>query len=266
MKVITTLASCFFLINIAIAIAKPKNLKNHNSLPSGPEVTKSLLKKFSKNYKNNADLKKLKNEVLKFSGKAVPALIGVMKSKKYPDKSRWLATFLLGRIVGQKSVPFIAKFTKHPNWIMRMASLKTLLALNEKKYAGVYVDSLKDDSFIVRTQALNNIRKLKLTNLSPHVWAMLYDKRNYYEGNKKGKDNKTKGTNLIKTVIKTIGDFKFAKAKVPLLKMINKDKYDNIFAELDYSLQSITGKQSPRGPKKIKKHFWHRIALSEVTI
>ena len=71
---------------------------------------------------------------------------------------------------------------------------------------------------------------------------------------------------MQKKVIKLVGDFKFIKAKKPLLKMISKDKYDNIFSEIDYSLSIITGKKSPKGPKKVKKHFWGRVALSEISL
>ena len=76
-----------------------------------------------------------------------------MKSDKYPEKNRWVATFLLGRIMGKKSSSFVSRFVEHPNWVLRMASLKTLLALKEERYQKKYIKALKDNSFIVRTQA-----------------------------------------------------------------------------------------------------------------
>src|SRR3989339_895442 len=160
-----------------------------------------------------------------------------MKWGKFADKNRWIATFLLGKIMGEKSAPFIAKFTEHPSWIMRMASLKTLLALNQEKYGDRYAALLKDNSFIVRLQALENIRHLNLANYSANVWAMLYDKKNYYAS----KDSKTsKRTNLIKEAIKVVGDLKFTKAQEALLKMSANKKYSDIFQEIDYSLEKIT--------------------------
>lgn len=206
-------------------------------------------------------MEKLKKDTLNKAGKAVPTLVEVMKSSKYPDKNRWMATFLLGQITGKKGVPFLAKFMKHPHWVMRMASMKTLLALKEKKFAPEFAASLKDKSFIVRKQALENIDKLKLTEKAPHVWAMLYDKRNYYEG-KKGK----KRTNLIKEAIRVVGRLKFEKAKTPLLSMIQKKKYEDIFDDMDYSLQLILQKKSPKGNQNIKRRFWQRIAMAETTI
>jgi HEAT repeat protein len=176
-------------------------------------------------------------------------------------KNRWVATFLIGRIMGKKSSPFLAKFLKHPNWVMRMASLKTLLALKEKGYGVAYASALKDRSFIVRKQALENIRKLELNDKGAEVWSMLYDKRNYYNP----KDGQKKRTNLIREAIKTIGDLKFGKAKTALLSMVQKEKYKDIFNEIDYSLTKITGKKSPEDTN-LKKRFWKKIAISNQTI
>ncbi|MCF8058738.1 MAG: HEAT repeat domain-containing protein [Bacteriovoracaceae bacterium] len=223
-------------------------------------VRKVLLGEFKKNL-SGPEVIRLKKQTLTYSGKAIPALIQVMKSDTYPDKNRWVATFLVGRIMGKKSSPFLAKFLKHPNWVMRMASLKTLLALKEKSYSVAYAKALKDRSLIVRKQALENIRKLGLNDKGAEVWSMLYDKRNYYNP----KDGQKKRTNLIREAIKTVGDLKFEKAKTPLLSMAQKDKYEDVFSEIDYSLSKITGKKSP-DDTNLKKRFWKKMAISNQTI
>lgn len=228
--------------------------------PKSTQMVKQvLLSEFKRDLKAT-EVAKLKKQTLSYSGKAIPALVEVMKSEKYPDKNRWVATFLVGQIMGKKSSPFLAKFLKHPHWIMRMASLKTLLALQEKSYGDYYAKALKDRSFIVRKQALDNIRKLNITKNAPNVWAMLYDKRNYYTP----KGGSKKRTNLIKEAIKTVGELKFEKAKTALLSMVQKDKYKDIFEEIDYSLTQITGKKSPNG-EKLKKRFWKKMAISNQT-
>ena len=240
-------------------------------------ITQSLLKKFAKK-SSKKELVTLKKEVLSYKGKSVPALVQVMKSGEYPEKNKWIATFLLGQVMGKKSAPFVSKFLKHPSWVMRMASLKTLLALKRVEYKRSYSNALKDKSFIVRSQALDNISKLNLTSEAPFVWQMLYDKRNYYSPkpkknlkSKNAKNVKTqnvenlKRTNLIKKVIATIGDLKFQKAKGPLLTMTQKNKYNDIFKEIDLSLIKITGKKSPAGSMKIKKRYWSKIAIANKT-
>lgn len=223
-------------------------------------IEKNLLNEFKKDLKA-PEILKLKKKTLTFSGKAIPALVKVMKSNAYPEKNRWVATFLVGRIMGKKSSPFLAKFLRHPNWVMRMASLKTLLALGEKRYDQAYAMALKDNSFIVRKQALTNIRKLNIEKRAPEVWSMLYDKRNYYSP----KEGTKKRTNLIKEAVRTVGDLKFKKAVKPLLSMSQKEKYQDIFSEVDYALSKILNKKSPK-EESLKKRFWKKLAIAEKTI
>jgi HEAT repeat protein len=249
------LKNCSFVVTLLSCLTV-------NASINASEVKDVLLQKYMSNYNTKLQMAELKSETLKHGGKSVEALIEVMKNGKYPDKNRWVATFLLGQIMGEKSAPFLAKFLQHPNWIMRMASLKTMLALRQKSYGPQYAMLLSDESFIVRAQALDNIRTMALTNTAPQVWSMLYDKKNYYQPSLNGKALKSKRSNIIKSVIVTIGDLKFEKAKLPLIKMIQKDKYNDIFNEMDQSLTKITGEKSPSTDSKAKRIFWQRMALN----
>ncbi|MBL6988264.1 MAG: HEAT repeat domain-containing protein [Bacteriovoracaceae bacterium] len=255
------LLSCWLLLlstNSFSNVAKlpPKPSKEIPAVFKDPLLAK-LGRKYLQDYTTKKELIALKKETLEFSGKAVPVLIDVMKKAIYPDKNRWIATFLLGQIMGKKSAPFVAKFLEHPNWIMRMASLKTLLALKERRFGKLYSNLLKDNSLIVREQALENVNKLKLDKFAPKVWAMLYDKRNYY---KVGKSKSKKRSNIIKKIIKVVGNFKFKKAKAPFYKMIQKNGYSDVFFELDYALNKITGRESPDGNMDIKRNYWSKLA------
>lgn len=204
----------------------------------------------------------LKHDVLRSAGKAVPVLLDVMKRDEFPDRNRWLATFLLGQIMGKKASPLLVKFTQHPNWVMRMAALKTLLALKDTQQGEVFAKALRDKSFLVRRQALDNIAHMQLTEYSAHVWAMLYDKRNYYEGTQGDQE----GTNLIRRAVRVVGDLKFEKALKPLFSMLQKKKYDEIHADIRYALEQITGKKTPKGSVDIQQRFWQKTALSYQTL
>ena len=193
----------------------------------------------------------LKKATLQHRQKAVPLLIKVMKDSKFPDKNRWHATFFLGEIMGKKSAPFIAKFSDHPHWMLRVASLKALMALKQDQYLGVYSKALHDPSLIVRVQALDNISQLNIRPLAPHVWAMLYDKSNYV-----GEAGKLKRTSIVKSIIRTVGDLEFEKAEKPLAKLIQKPKYQDLLQDLDYSLEKITGRHSPKSSDLARRNFW----------
>lgn len=195
---------------------------------------KVLLARFEKGAMSKAELKKLQNETINYYGKAVPVLISVMKGEKYPDKNRWIATLLLGQIVGEKSAPFISKFSKHENWMLRLASLKTLLALSRKEHSNLYREALKDKSLLVRSQAIDNITKLDLRSEAPYVWKMLFDSENYYKSGKS-----LKRSDLIKKVVRAVGDLKYSGAKSALQKMAKKPSYKDIHVDIAYALKQL---------------------------
>ena len=245
-------------------IKAPSEVKTEvKALIKVPEKIKShpLYSSYIKKNKTKESLTNLKAKTLAMKQKAVPLLTYVMRSKQFPERNRWIATFMLGRIMGAKSSNFISKFAFHPNWMMRLASLKALLALKQKQYKGIYSRLLKDKAMIVRLQALENIKKLELKELAPYVWAMLYDKKNY-----SGPQGQRKRGDLIKEVIRSMGDLGFKKARKPMLTMIQKKRYKDIHEELDYSLSKLSDRESPEGSISIKKHFWKKIATSELTI
>jgi hypothetical protein len=199
----------------------------------------------------------IKRHALKHGSKCVPLLIQVMKESKYPEQNRWQATMLLGRIMGKKSAPFIARFSEHPHWMMRVASLKALLALRQDSYHAVYSKALRDPSLIVRVQALDNISRMQLKPLAPHVWNMLYDQSNY-----SGDVGNRKRTSIVKSVIRTLGDIRYDKAQRPLAKLIQNPKYSDLAEDLDYSLEKITGQTSPNSADQRRK-FWSKLAAAE---
>lgn len=201
----------------------------------------------------------IKRHTLKHRHKSVPVLIKVMKESKYPEQNRWQATMLLGQVMGKKSAPFIAKFIDHPHWMMRVASLKALLGLKQDQYHQVYSKALKDSSLIVRVQALDNISKMKIAPLAPQVWNMMYDKSNY-----SGDAGNRKRTSIVKSIIRTVGDVRFEKAKAPLAKLIQKAKYQDLVEDLDYSLEKITGEVSPNSSLELRRKFWSKVNTNRV--
>ena len=195
---------------------------------------------------------RLKAMTFSLKAKSVPTLIKVMKEGSYPDRNRWHATMLLGQVMGKPSAAFIAKFSDHPAWMMRVASLKALAALHEE-YKAVYSRALKDPSLIVRVQALDNITHLKLTDLAPNVWNMMYDQTNYT-----GSNGQRKRTSIVRSVIRTIGVLKYEPASKALAKLIQKPKYQDLTEDLDFSLSKITGQSAPVATVQGKREFWKK--------
>ena len=237
-------------------IVQTKKKKPSKKSASISVEQEGLLIAYKKDTKNKKELKVLKNKTLKLGPKSIPVLIKVVKDAQYPDKNRWMAMFLIGRIVGKKSSAFVSKFLKHPNWVLRLASLKTLLALKERSFGGHFSLLLKDKSLLVRSQALENIRTLGLKQYAPDVWKTLFDKNNYTK-TKAG----AKRTFIIGKAIKTMGDLEFTKVQRPLFQMIQKNKYKGLVPDIEYSLEKMTGKKGPKGTLSAKRHFWKRLAV-----
>lgn len=241
---------------------KSENKKIEKKILKGEVIPSTSLEAlYLKEVKHKSQLVILKKESLALKQDAVPTLLKVMRSNHYPSESRWVATYMLGRIMGVKAAPLISKYASHSNWMLRLASLKVLLHLGQKKYKGIYARLLEDQSLIVRHQALQNIKKMEIKELAPYVWKMLYNKKNYV-----GMDGQKKRSNIIKDAIKTVGDLGFTEAKKPMLKMFSKNKYKDVYSELDYSLSKLSDKPSPDGSLAVKKIFWKKAETNEITI
>tara|TARA_B100000925_G_scaffold87749_1_gene63212 strand:+ start:4742 stop:5350 length:609 start_codon:yes stop_codon:yes gene_type:complete len=181
--------------------------------------------------KNVAELKRL----IKINPKRnVPVLFSVMKNDKMPEQSRWLATILIGKTLGKRSIDYLAKYTVHPQVILRLASLKSLLSLEAGMKADIFEKALFDKSLLVRKQALEAIRKLKIQTAESSLLNMLIDKKNYYIKNKK-----LKRSPIIKDVIQTIGELRLKGSKKILLRLRNKESYQDLYPVLDYAISRM---------------------------
>lgn len=122
----------FFLISSNCFAGIKDSKKSIQEKTSEVKQLKQVESLFKRELKQN-EIVKLKTICFKIGHPVVQILTKVMKDQAFPDQSRWQATFILGQLMGKKASSYIAKFAYHPEWIMRVASLKALTALNEKK-------------------------------------------------------------------------------------------------------------------------------------
>lgn len=213
-----------------------------------------LKKTLKKEIVNKSHYKKIEKEILEAKGKSVPLLIEVMKSAKYPDRNRWLATMSLARLMGKKSLPFIRTFLNHPSWMMRLVSLKVLRMFKDTKSDQAIEKALFDKASLVRIEALDMISKRKRVGDSNKIWKMLFDKKNYY----KAKKGKLQVTEVLSRVIEALGEFKDKSVSKGLAKLLQDKKYEGLASKIDLSLSKITGKKSPEANKK---SYWKKQVL-----
>lgn len=164
----------------------------------------------------------------------VPILFEVMKSQKMSEQSRWLATMLVGKTLGKRSVDYLSKYAVHPEVILRLASLKSLLSLEAKDQSTVFKNALFDKSLLVRKQALEAVRKLRIDDAGPELIKMLVDKKNYFMKNKR-----LKRSPIIKDIITTIGALRIKRTKRLLVSMRKKAAYEDLFPSLDLAISRL---------------------------
>lgn len=177
----------------------------------------------------------LRKHSVKFGPKSVPVLIKVMKEDKFPEENRWHATILLAQIMGKSAVPFIAKFTEHPHWMLRTAALKAMLGLGEGSRIEEHRKSLSDSSLIVRTQALDNVNKMKMKTLAPDVWVMMFNEENY-----SGDSGNRKRLTIFKDIVRTLGDLEYEPAKGSFEKLVFHESYKDLKEDLIYALSQFS--------------------------
>jgi len=179
--------------------------------------------------------KQVQNLLFKLDNKAVPTIVEIMKSDKYPDQSRWLATLSLARIMGLKSLPFIKKFLRHPNWMMRLSALKVIRMFKDKSSEKTIEKMLFDKSLLVRVEALEMIKSFKTKNSAKTVWKMMYDKKNYQKFNK----SKVIPTEVISRILKTIQTLDYKEAKPALIKLRNEKKFSLLNKDIQNTINSL---------------------------
>lgn len=157
--------------------------------------------------------------------------------------------FSMTKLMGKKSAKVLSKFTKHPDWMMRLGALKCLLFLKEKQFANEYAALLKDNSLIVRQQALTNIHQLEIKEKAKAVSLLLNDIK-LQSSNNSGFEQMTDMT------IMTLAKFQHKDSIKTLLEMLKQQQFKNNSAAIDYSLEQLTGLKSPKGDWNSKVSFW----------
>jgi hypothetical protein len=222
------------------------------SLAKGKQLTLVEMETyFKKNQLSKIEREELKKSVLKVGPPAMTLLTKVLRENSYPDHSRWSACFFVGQLMGKKAQNYLVKFTEHPLWLLRVAALKTLLHIKADNVGPIYAKKLKDESYLVRVQALESIAYLKLDDHAKDIYQMLFDKKNYTL--EKGK---YKRSEIIKQALKTLGDFKYQPMAKGLVKMMKKESYKDLHSDIDSALTKITGLKSSGTNLEERKNFW----------
>lgn len=243
-----------FKFNFLFASNVPLNIHRPSfSVDKGQMNLKSLDVLLKTEWKKNVDFSSLSHQTLNFGPKAVPVLLNAMKKKSYPVQNRWIAMFSLTKLMGKNSSKVLSKFTKHPDWMMRLGALKCLLFLKEKSYAKDYALLLTDKSLVVRQQALKNIHQLNIKENAKDVSNLLAE-INF--------DKTASDDPVVDMTLLTLAKLGHKQSIPTLVDMLKAERFKKNSATIDFSLEQLTGKKSPNGDLNSKIAFWSRNSTS----
>lgn len=95
---------------------------------------------------------------------------------------RWRALTSMGMIEGKKAQPHIEKAVRSEQWYMKNAGIVAMAHANKNSAVEWAKRLLTDRALLVRTAAVQTLKKLKATSSESDLWKSLYAKQNYKRG------------------------------------------------------------------------------------
>ena len=96
--------------------------------------------------------------------------------------ARWRAVTSAGRIYGPRAEHFLQKAMLRPEWFLRDAAV-VVSHYGERKWAIRWSKILLDDpALVVRTAAVDSLRRLHAKEARAQLWQKLYASENYRHG------------------------------------------------------------------------------------
>lgn len=157
--------------------------------------------------------------------------------------TRWRAVTALGRVYPKESRPTLEKALRSPEWFMRNAAL-VVLPYADRSWAVNWARVLvHDPALVVRTAAVQVIRKLRATEAEALLWEKLYSSENFRGG---------QSLWIRRHILETLKEFNStpgqnpvqAKAKAAQFRAVLQDKDTSLHALAKSALQKIESKNT----------------------
>lgn len=190
-----------------------------------------------------------KFELLKKQG---PQVYSDLKKTAFDDKNRlalrWQAFMAMAKIAEKESLPEVEMALNHEDWFLRSAALKVITLLDEAKAYSASVKALNDSALVVRTQAVNNLARLKKTESADLLWKQLYSKNNYH---------KNQSLWIRRHIVEALAEVEGKGSEGKFIKIL-EDSDSTLFKPAIKGLEKITGQKlgGVTMPPVYKRHLW----------
>ena len=125
-----------------------------------------------------------KNRLMTLKGKngILRQLLEVALDGKEPLKMRWRAITTLGELSPNQAVPYLEKMLQSKEWFLRNAAMIAVSHADRPTVMKWAEKLLNDKSLIVRTSAVQAIKKIKGIELQDVLWEKINSKENFHRG------------------------------------------------------------------------------------
>ena len=156
-------------------------------------------------------------------------------------KERWFAVMAVTKLQGSQALGNLKKWAEHPEWFVRLASLKALsyLDLNESTYpTSLVMKRLKDKSILVRDGALEVLGRWCLPQTQSKILGVIDDQEHF---------RKKHPLFIRKRAVDVIGQcgFSSVETKKRLVQLFEEENFYDIHSATHQTLQLLTQRKLP---------------------
>jgi HEAT repeat protein len=182
-------------------------------------------------------------------GEDVPeALAGLAFDKSQALGVRWKALTALAMTERERAAPVVERALTSPEWYLRNAGLIAMTYVSEPRALSWSAQLLNDPALVVRTAAVQTLRKLGAREHRDLLWDKLYAKENF-----KGRQSLWIRRHIVETL-------------AVLARRGEEHRFVRVLADEDASLhrpatealEKITGLAAPPGSAGERADFWRQ--------
>ena len=170
-------------------------------------------------------------------------LYQVAMSDRYSLQVRWRAVTSLGFVYEASSVEYLKRLLVHKKWFLRNSATLAVQYIKRKDAVKLLRERLIDKSLVVRTSAVQIIKKIGAIELEEDLWKSLSDSKNFKKG---------QSLWVRRYIVGALASFSRQGQEIKFARLL-KDKDKRLHPFAVRALQKITGLRLVRSKKITKK-------------
>lgn len=198
-----------------------------------------------RNILNEAPVERIKSLKKLSQQKRIHALTSLASSKQASIRTRWRAITALSMIDKQKAIPVVEQALSSGHWYLRNAGMVAIVHADSSRAKHWALHLLKDPALVVRTAAVQALKKLNAVESKESLWQELYSAKNFKKG---------KSLWVRRHIVEALSKFENPGSEKKFVKVL-RDQDESLYPAAIQGLERITGK-SMRGSVEKQRLAW----------